>query len=127
MARAGVVILVMLAMTLLYLAFFRTVSEALHGKPRAYTAAQMAEGLHCVDQLMDQPHAMQTALKQRLDTADAIDVESIKPGPLRPDKTHKLTVFYRILRFGQKVPDANKATGTLVNADCTFSLTTIER
>ncbi len=127
MARAFVLILVVVAITPLYLAFFRKVNNAVTDAPGPYTAAQITEGLHCVDQLLSWPYAMKTALLKRIGTADTIAVVKIEPGPLGPDKTHKLTVFYQILRIGQPVPETNKATGTLVNADCTFRLTTIER
>ena len=127
MARTGLIILVMLAMTVLYLAFFRTIRAGLDGDRGIYTEDQRAEGLHCVDQLQDSPYEMRTTLEKRISGTGNISVTAIQPGPLRPDGTHKLTVRYIINRLGQVRTAEKKATGNLKNLDCSFELLTIER
>lgn len=127
MGRAGVILLVVTALVVLYLAAFRTVDGSLQGKPPRYSDKMIAEGAHCVDQLLDWDSPLAADIKSRITTATSVSIHNVDPGVLRADGTRKLTVHYQIVRADQKLSDMLKATGNLNNADCTYDLTIIQR
>lgn len=111
-----------------YVFFARTVDPTAFGGQR-YSATDRAQGLHCQDLQLRSDQPVQTALQDRIgkqDDQDHVRVIDLLLGSLQPGGSHKLTVTYSLDRVGQPT-NLHKATGTMMNSDCSFTIATIER
>jgi hypothetical protein len=129
--RISVIAIMAALMVTLLVAFIRLANSAATGKRYEYSEAEMAQGIHCTDLFSGASSPLNAALDGRLgaqiDDRVSLAIDDFQLGPLEQDGTHELTVLYRIMRIGEVVPPAKKATGTVTNTDCTFQLKVFQR
>ncbi|WP_426034452.1 hypothetical protein [Cypionkella sp. TWP1-2-1b2] len=128
MLRAVFFLVILFGAGIGYLVFASMADPTAFGG-KQFTAEERAQGLHCqvMQQGYDRP--VQTALQARIgshDGEDKVRLIDVILGPLQPDGSHKMTLNYSLDRIGQ-ISEVHRATGTMNNADCSFTIATLER
>ena len=116
----------LLCCIILFVAQVRMVDPNAFRDERQYSEAEKILGKHCLAREEDGKQPIRNAIQDRIGGAVTIALPKIELSPLLPDGTHKMSIYYDILRIGQ-MPIPRKATGTLKNDDCSFIITTLER
>jgi hypothetical protein len=117
---------------ILLIAFIRLVGNATIGTRTSFSLEERARGEHCIDSFL---YSAKSPLRNELDRRSGtklngqfeVSLRDIQLEPMRSDGTHKMTVFYQIDRVGASVRDVKRAIGTLVNSNCSFELTVVQR
>lgn len=111
--------------------FAQAMNFSMFGKRYDYSDEEKARGAHCISRFEDEDSPLSVALSARLgkqvDDRVRLSVNETIVEPLKPDGTHDLTVLYHINRIGKVVLPTKKATGILVNSDCSVRLTVFQR
>lgn len=111
-------------------AFTRVLNQAVQDRRYDFTEAEIALGEHCKEQFSNSEVGLVEALEERmgdnLDDRVNLVIRDVDLGPLRVDGTHRLVALYNITRIGETVGPTKKATGTVVNADCSVKISVFQ-
>jgi hypothetical protein len=125
-ARLIAVLLLGLMMLAGFSVFKKLANQAVSDRRYNFTDEEIARGEHCREKFLYEGGDLIRVLNERmgdnLDDRVNLSVRKIELGPLRLDGTHRLVVLYNINRIGETVGPAKKATGKVVNADCSVTI-----
>ena len=119
-----------LAMAAAIAAFKRVANQAVTDRRYSFTEEEIARGEHCKEQFLygdgDLMRLLDERMGDNLDERMSLMVSKINLGPLRLDGTHRMTVLYHINRIGETNGPAKKATGKVVNDDCSVTISVFQ-